>query len=82
MSDRKQSYWSWIVATLIGLPLFYVLSSGPFGWLIFHVPDSMSPTVIDIYNTIYRPLAWAWQSSPEAARFLRWYNELWGIPII
>jgi hypothetical protein len=32
MSEEQRSVWPWIVALLIGVPVFYVASSGPIAW--------------------------------------------------
>lgn len=81
MSDEhKKPLWPWIAALLIGLPLLYVLSSGPMQILAFRRIEERtllsSGTVSVIYvdhpgvwwPKVYAPVVWASQ-------------QRWGTPI-
>src|SRR6476659_4147226 len=88
MSDRKKFGWPSIVALLIGLPVLYVLSSGPtrslaFGVRVAHLSVTSSgdeiggPVSIDRgpwWPVVYAPLQWASEQ--------RWgepLNHYWGM---
>jgi hypothetical protein len=94
MSDeRKMRVWPWIAALLIGLPVLYVLSSGPTQTVAFrsHVsylpvlassgPGSMA-AVSDIdmgrwWPGVYAPLLWV--SEQSWGDPLNWYWALFPI---
>jgi hypothetical protein len=52
--DRKKPLWSWIVALLIGLPVLYALSYGP--WIYFQYAVPVPAEVVDAGNSIFMPL--------------------------
>ena len=71
MNDDMKPVWPWIVALLIGLPVLYVLSSGPLRTVAFRDRPillseqrftSSSTRVIDRgpwWPIVYAPLVWA-----------------------
>ena len=92
MSDeRKKPLWPWMVAVLIVLPLFYVLSSGPMQILACHQTEERTPlkgggvSVIYVdhrgtwWPKVYAPLVWASQGrwGPSIHR----YWMLFPIPV-
>jgi hypothetical protein len=77
MEDRARNRGRWtviviVVAAVVLLPLFYVLSSGPALWLAEHgwVDKSRLPTV-------YWPIGWAIVRSDGFRRIMWRYLELW-----
>jgi hypothetical protein len=91
MSDERKSLWPWIAAVLIGLPVLYLLSSGPSRSLLIQkrivIPVGprgvtlwIGPTVVvedGNWKTIYSPLDWAATQTFGAP--LRWYWNLFPI---
>ena len=77
MSDaRKIRVWPWIVAVLIGLPVLYVASFGPFLWMANHgfIPSAMFATA----EMAYAPMFWARWDSPDAIhKPVEWYARRW-----
>ena len=74
--DRKTSVWPWIVALLIGLPVLYVASFGPFLWIANHrfMPGALTP----IAEAAFEPMFWARWESPDAIRTpVEWYARFW-----
>ena len=59
MTNCKAAAWTWIVGTLLGVPLLYVLSFGPACWISSHVGKAEWRI-----ETVYRPVLWAWARSP------------------
>ena len=62
----------WPLATLILLPVLYVLGSGPAAWLESHVPLPFS-----LLRTVYAPLGFVAELSEPIGNALDWYMLLW-----
>jgi hypothetical protein len=91
MSDDRKFIWPWIVALLIGLPVLYVVSSGPMQTVAFRAHVSYLPVLgstsmagvsdIDMgrwWPSLYAPLLWV--SEQSWGEPLNWY---WGLfPIL
>ena len=74
--DRKKPLWPWIVALLIGLPVLYVASLGPAGWLVNRVfgPGWLKNALV----VIYMPIIWLEQNGPQPIQYaIRWYGQFW-----
>jgi hypothetical protein len=80
--NRKTPLWPWIVAVLIGLPVLYVLSSGPTRTVAFHrFSDGTSSTGVRVTSymadewwlSLYGPMIWVTQQAWGAP--LNWYWE-------
>ena len=83
MTDRKTRLWPWIVALLIGLPLLYELSLGPWLWLAGHqdFPLSLRLWIIRITPTYAAPSNFLYNHAPESVqRVMAWYIGLWITP--
>jgi uncharacterized membrane protein len=66
--------WPWIVATVLTLPVLYVLSAGPAVWLCVNVlPKSTHDNVM----AIYAPLEYVIPDSDGAAKIWIEYLTLW-----
>ncbi len=68
-----------LMAVLLVLPLVYLLSFGPVGFLLekFHAPMSMRPYVL----AFYRPVIWLHDNTPlkqPIEAYARWWGELDG----
>ena len=76
MSDERQSRergpWAGCVAVVLALGLpCYVLSTGPFVWLVEH------GYVSEYAGVIYFPLAYLVNYFEPVEEFLKWYLSLW-----
>jgi hypothetical protein len=76
MSDSKRLIRPWIVGVIVMLPLLYALSIGPAVWLATR--GMMSPAVLVVSDSFYRPLGWVIQHSPKPIQNA-WvvYDSLW-----
>ncbi|OYW29072.1 MAG: hypothetical protein B7Z47_05205 [Chthoniobacter sp. 12-60-6] len=68
-----------LMAVLLLLPLVYLLSIGPMGFLLekFHVPMSMRSYVL----AFYRPVIWLHNNTPlkqPLEAYARWWSDLAG----
>jgi len=87
MSDERKSLWPWIVAVLIGLPVLYVLRSGPGRMVACRRYSLNAANEWDIcivtdkwWQTVYAPLRWVSENSEQpCAAILNWY--WWKFPI-
>lgn len=75
---RNPDRFRWVPPPLcvVGVLLFYVLSSGPLCWLVAKgiiVPDTV---LWEIVNYLYLPLDWVARASSRFLSFLTWYEEL------
>ena len=70
MTSRPPTVWTWIVGTLIGVPLLYVLSFGPACWI-----QQIDGNDFGCAPQIYWPLGYvaAWSDSGFVDRALSWY---------
>jgi hypothetical protein len=76
MSDDRKPVWPWIVALMIGLPVLYVASFGPAGWLVNHVfgPEWLKNALV----VIYMPIIWIDKHGPAPVHeALRWFDHIW-----
>src|SRR5262245_8563350 len=72
--NRRGRWATWTFATMIGVPLLYVLSYGPALWLYLHVlPASSLPCV----NTLYAPLGAMLPRHWVSKRIWLSYQSLW-----
>jgi hypothetical protein len=71
MKEMKESGYAAIVAATLLLPLGYVLSVGPAGWLANH--DYIS---VATWDAIYYPVVWASNKADWSRDVLRWYTNL------
>jgi hypothetical protein len=64
-----------LMAVLLGLPLVYLLSFGPMGFLLekFHAPMSLRPYVL----AFYRPVIWL-HDNTTLKQPIEAYARLWG----
>jgi len=79
MDDGRRSRFPVILiaAVVAALPMLYVLSVGPVGWLVnneFIDPDSGLGTVV---GAIYTPLEAVAEFCPPFKLLIGWYLELW-----
>ena len=61
-----------LVAFVLGIPILYVLSIGPFTWLLTHKVIAL-PTWAE---TFYWPITWACQNCAPIGRLFHWYQSL------
>ena len=93
--DRKTPLWPWIAALLIGLPVLYVLSSGPARSLLMRkasivpgtivLPDGrlgrVGPGEITLYGQWINAYGpLDWASQGKCGALLRWYWQRFPIP--
>jgi len=81
MSDERKPFWPWIAALLIGLPVLYLLSSGPMQTVAFQRTETVHPRTKSVTTSwvkrgrwwprVYAPLVWA-SSQPWGAP-VTWY---------
>ncbi len=57
---------------LVGLPVLYVLSSGPAVGLV-----NKELLGYEAFDTIYWPLTRLYDRNPTAAKFFNWYDSVW-----
>jgi hypothetical protein len=86
MSEQRKSVWPWIASLLIGVPILYVVSSGPMQTVAFRNritkfqedPDHVTMrSYVDIgafWPKAFAPLIWA--SEQSWGEPLNWY---WGV---
>ena len=60
MQNRPRTVWSWIVATLVGLPVLYVLSFGPACWTVRWTKQGE-----EVLAAVYAPLLPVWADGPR-----------------
>ena len=82
--NRRERWAKWLLAILIGLPTFYVVSVGPACWI-----SSRTQSGDSMVSTIYGPLelvcsefsftkkAFNWYSQIAAAKDWEWFLERW-----
>ncbi|WP_395742642.1 hypothetical protein [Prosthecobacter sp.] len=66
-----------LVALIMALPLCYVLSIGPAGYLLekFHAPPTWRPYVL----TVYKPVIWLHDNTSlkePIEVYVRWWSDL------
>ncbi len=83
MSEERKPLWPWIVAVLVGLPVLYVLSSGPMQTVAFRrytahavggsrIGHSLTATKRgDWWPKVYAPLLWA--ADQSWGKPVKWY---------
>lgn len=91
MSEERKPFWPWIVALLLGVPVLYMLSSGPMQILAFRRTEERTllsgGTVSVIYvddqgacwPKVYAPLVWASQQRWGTQIFRYWM--LFPVPV-
>jgi hypothetical protein len=62
-----------IAAVIVLLPALYVLSLGPFAWLLSHGYIDSDATWGQILHFIYRPIVWISAVCPPFREFAKWY---------
>jgi hypothetical protein len=72
---KKSGVWPWIAATLIGLPLLYVLSFPPACWLTARRYFISESTV----SSFYRPVLWSAAQATLLETAVVWWGSL-GVP--
>ena len=77
MTDRKAAAWTWIVGTLLGVPLLYLLSFGPACWWVSRIGRSGEFRAHPTVSTIYQPILSAWWNNRGAlSAGIGWYANL------
>ena len=79
MSESKRKSrrgYAVAIGLVLGLPLLYVLSIGPYSWLVFH--DYADPRTV-FHRTFYEPLYALAGASPAFRELLVWYMRLFEI---
>ena len=83
-TERRRPWWVWAAAIVVGLPVLYVLSSGPMKsatWQqhVFHdkLPDGRitARTICDagiFWTTFYAPLVWSADQTWGESLFWYW----------
>jgi hypothetical protein len=75
MSSRSRPLWPLLTATLIGLPVLYVLSFGPACWIRSRLSGVWAERTFGA--VYYRPIGLAIVNGPPfVAKPMRWYCEL------
>ena len=66
-----------VIAVLIGLPMLYVLSVGPVGFIVERAGagDSVEPALV----VVYTPVRWLYGNSGLFRKFMHSYLRLWGL---
>ena len=79
MSDEGKPLWPWIAAVLIGLPVLYLLSFGPFTWMC---DQYWSPHWMGVsWNEIYAPILWLAERSSLFSDAVYWpANRIQSLP--
>ena len=71
--NRKERWAKWTLAAVVGAPVLYVASFGPWCW-------SISQSVregTDRASLFYRPMIWMWLNGPKPAwDAIDWYANL------
>ena len=71
--DDKRGGLGCAIAGMVLLPpVLYVLSIGPFTWLLTHGVISLPPWA----ETFYWPITWACEESDPIRQLFRWYQGL------
>jgi hypothetical protein len=74
-SDRSRSLWPWIVATVVAVPVLYVLSIGPVLLLVSTLPNPEAG--IEVVGPAFEPLGMLAEHSHPFWVAIRWYVNLW-----
>ena len=73
--DRKKpgvAFW----ATVVSMPILYVLSAGPANWLMYR--GVLRGRLLEAVVALYWPVRWLMDNGPEpVSKAIRWYAELW-----
>jgi len=80
MNDERKPVWPWIVALLMGLPILYQLSLGPWVWVLSHhvLPAPIELWLARMTPTYAAPSNFLYDHGPRAAqRIVDWYMDLW-----
>src|SRR5436190_24248622 len=75
--NRRERWAKWTLAGGVGVPVMYVLSVGPLGWMASH---GMLPEFVDdeFIGTVYLPLTWIVFEGPKPiSNALVSYEQLW-----
>ena len=73
MKREKGKSWGGLVAALVlAVPILYVLSIGPMGWLVVHEIVSE-----DVFEKFYLPLLYLFSLSESGMSMLRSYIDWW-----
>jgi hypothetical protein len=74
--NRKERWAKRTLAAVIGVPLLYVASFGPWCWVTcrFIIADEHTPSRP---STFYHPILWMWFHGPmKSASMIDWYANL------
>lgn len=81
MSDNPKHRGStfWFITAVLSLPLLYVLSTGPIGYL--HDEGFIDEPYSRLFAMSYMPLWWLCEVCEPFSLALDWYlRDLWGSP--
>jgi hypothetical protein len=83
MSDERKPFWPWFVALLIGLPILYQLSLGPWVWILQHhvLPAPVELLLARMTPTYAAPSNFVHDHAPSPVQaVMEWYMDLWISP--
>jgi len=69
---RRRTQVECTVAAIVGVPLFYVLSTGPVSRLVEKIPILES-----FLNSVYAPIIWLSERFPPVMAFFEGYLKMW-----
>ena len=72
VAGKEQTQTGIIIAVLVGLPIFYVLSIGPAIILVNKFPSLNAPLEI-----VYAPMVWMIEKYPAAMELFMRYADFW-----
>jgi len=74
--EPRKPLWTWIATALIALPVLYVLSLGPWNWLVAH--GWISQRLLVAIGVFYWPIDLITVHGPEPVRrAIMWYISFW-----
>ena len=68
--NRRERWAKWTLSVVVGLPVLYVASFGPWCWIVSHTAEEYPQIPV-----IFEPLTWSFKQS-RVGNAVQWYTEL------
>jgi len=78
--QRKNPVWPWIAVMLLMLPVLYLVSLGPWVWLLTHhvLPKSLELWLVRATNSYAAPSNFVHDHAPQPVqKIMEGYIQLW-----